>query len=56
MDTKKFMEDDFIKINKEAFGYKKFDFLYLEDSVSLGDNLVIMDEKIREFFDELSVI
>ncbi|MEA1982657.1 MAG: hypothetical protein U9N39_03840 [Campylobacterota bacterium] len=50
LETKKFMEDDFIKINEEGFGYKKIDFLYLEDSLSLDDNLKIMDKKIKGFF------
>ncbi len=52
----KFVNGEFIESNNEAFGYKRFDFLYLEDSISLDDNLVIMDRKIREFFDELSVV
>ncbi len=46
----KFVNSEFISSNNEAFGYKRFDFLYLEDSVSLDENLVIMDDRIKKFF------
>lgn len=52
----KFVNGEFIESNNEAFGYKRFDFLYLEDSFSLDDNLVIIDNRIKEFFtSEVSV-
>lgn len=47
---KEFVTTDFIEKNNEAFGYKKFDFLYLEDSISLDENLIKLNEKIEGFF------
>ncbi len=47
---KEFVTTDFIEKNNEAFGYKRFDFLYLEDSVSLDENLIKLNEKIEGFF------
>ena len=47
---KKFVETEFLKQNNEQFHYKKFDFLYLEDSENLHENLGILKEKIEDFF------
>ena len=47
---KEFVTSEFITKNNEAFGYKKFDFLYLEDSISLDENLMKLNEKIEGFF------
>lgn len=49
---KKFVNGEFLAINNEAFGYKRFDFLYLEDSKSIEENLSLLDIKINEFFKE----
>ena len=46
------MENEFLDINNREFGYKRFDFLYLEDSKSLDENLIILNEKIEKFFKE----
>jgi len=48
---KEFITNEFITKNNKAFGYDKFNFLYLEDSVSLNDNLIKLDKKIKGFFD-----
>lgn len=49
---KEFVNGEFIATNNEAFGYKRFDFLYLEDSKSLEQNLSLLDKKITQFFKE----
>lgn len=49
---KEFITSEFITKNNQAFGYEKFDFLYLEDSKSLDVNLSLMEEKIKQFFKE----
>jgi hypothetical protein len=47
---KSFVETEFLKLNREKFGYQKFDFLYLEDSKTISQNTVKLNEKINEFF------
>lgn len=49
---KEFVNGEFLATNNEAFGYKRFDFLYLEDSKSIEENLSRLDKKINEFFKE----
>ncbi|NCD11601.1 MAG: hypothetical protein EOL93_03550 [Epsilonproteobacteria bacterium] len=49
---KEFVNSEFITKNNEAFGYKRFDFLYLEDSKSMDENLSLLDKKIIDFFKE----
>ncbi|MBQ4547530.1 MAG: DEAD/DEAH box helicase family protein [Oscillospiraceae bacterium] len=51
-DKKVFMETEFSKQNNEAFGYKRFDYLYLEDTLSEKDRLTQTHQKICEFFEE----
>ena len=51
IDRKTFMEKIFVPHNNEEFGYKKFDYLYLEDSARINDRRVAAIEKIKEFFD-----
>ena len=47
---KNFVETDFLKHNEEKFGYKKFDFLYLEDSAKKLDNVAEVKQRINQFF------
>ncbi|WP_240919362.1 DEAD/DEAH box helicase [Nonlabens sp. SY33080] len=47
---KNFIETDFLKHNEDKFGYKKFDFLYLEDSNKLLDNIAEVNQRINQFF------
>ena len=47
---KKFMETEFLQMNNEKFGYKKFECLFLQDDLDLDDNLAKLNETIVEFF------
>lgn len=51
-DKRTFMETDFAKKNNEAFGYDRFDYLYLEDSLSERDRIILTHKKIKSFFEE----
>ncbi len=51
-DKKHFMESEFSKQNNNAFGYERFDYLYLEDTLSEKDRLTLTHNKICEFFEE----
>ena len=46
-DRRSFMQNEFCRLNNEAFGYRRF---YLEDSLPEHDRIVLAQEKIREFF------
>ncbi len=43
---KEFMETQFLTMNNEKYGYDRFDFLYLEDTV----NAALLNNKINQFF------
>jgi len=49
---KNFIETEFLKLNKDKFGYQKFDFLYLEDNVPNERNIAKLNYKLNEFFNE----
>ena len=49
-DKKAFMETEFSKQNNSAFGYERFDYLYLEDTLSEKERLTMTYQKIKEFF------
>ena len=49
---KKYVETEFLKLNKEKFGYQRFDFLYLEDSKDIAANITKLNNKINQFFNE----
>lgn len=51
-DKRTFMETEFAKKNNKAFGYNRFDYLYLEDTLPEKDRLTITHDKICEFFKE----
>ena len=51
-DKKTFMETEFSKQNNSAFGYERFDYLYLEDTMPEKDRLTLAHDKICEFFKE----
>jgi len=47
---KQFMEKEFLKMNNDKFGYKKFEYLFLQDDAKFDDNLVKLNKTIVEFF------
>lgn len=49
-DKKLFMEREFSKQNNKAYGYERFDYLYLEDTLSEAQRIVLTHKKICEFF------
>ena len=51
-DKKAFMETEFSKQNNSAYGYQRFDYLYLEDTLPEKDRLTVTHDKICEFFKE----
>ena len=51
-DKRRFMETEFAKKNNEAFGYDRFDYLYLEDTLSERDRIILTHKKIKAFFEE----
>ena len=54
-DKRAFMETEFSLHNNQAFGYKRFDYLYLEDTLSENERIRLTHDKIREFFKEAVV-
>ena len=51
-DKRIFMETEFAKKNNAAFGYERFDYLYLEDSLPDNDRIILTHKRIKEFFEE----
>ncbi len=51
-DKKLFMETEFAKHNNKAFGYERFEYLYLEDTLPETDRIRLTHEKICAFFKE----
>ena len=47
---KNYVENEFLKLNQEKFGYQRFDFLYLEDSKNIAANITKLNNKINQFF------
>lgn len=51
-DKRSFMETEFTKQNNDKYGYDRFEYLYLEDSISENDRIKLTHEKICNFFEE----
>lgn len=51
-DKKTFMEAAFLQQNNEKFGYRRFDFLYLPDTLTDNERINQTHQKICEFFGE----
>ena len=51
-DKKTFMESAFLQKNNEKFGYARFDFLYLPDTLTDSERMNTTHEKICAFFGE----
>ena len=51
-DKRSFMEREFTRQNNKAFGYERFEYLYLEDSFQEAERIRLTHEKICAFFKE----
>ena len=49
-DRRAFVEGQFLKQNEEKFGYKRFDYLYLEDSLTDNERINKTNDIINKFF------
>ncbi len=49
-DKRKFMETEFVKKNNEKFGYHRFEFLYLEDTMNAEQRRQKTLQTIKDFF------
>ena len=49
-DRRAFVEEQFLKQNEEKFGYRRFDYLYLEDSLSESERINKTNDIINKFF------
>ena len=52
-DKRSFMEREFTRQNNKAFGYERFEYLYLEDSFPEAERIRLTHEKICAFFKEI---
>lgn len=51
-DKRAFAESAFLRQNNAAFGYERFAYLYLEDTLSDKERIILAHEKICAFFEE----
>ena len=49
-DRRKFMETEFVKKNNEKFGYRRFEFLYLEDTLTNEQRMQKTLQAMNDFF------
>ncbi len=47
---KNFVETEFLTMNNDKFGYRRFDYLYLSDANDMADNLRTLNTAILSFF------
>ena len=52
-DKRSFMEREFTRQNNKAFGYERFEYLYLEDSFPETERIRLTHDKICAFFKEV---
>lgn len=52
-DKQIFMETTFKAKNKEKYGYGRFDYLYLEDTLSDNDRIIKTITAVKKFFEEI---
>lgn len=50
-DKRAFVESEFLRQNNAAFGYERFEYLYLEDTMPDKKRIITTHEKICEFFE-----
>ena len=51
-DRRAFVEGQFLRQNEEKFGYRRFDYLYLEDSLSESERINKTNDIINKFFNK----
>jgi hypothetical protein len=51
-DRKSFIETEFLDMNERKYDYKRFEFLYIPDNISIDENLAAFKDKITTFFKE----
>lgn len=49
-EKRRFMETEFLRQNNAAFGYARFEYLYLEDTMPEGNRITLAQQKVNEFF------
>jgi len=49
---KAFVESEFLKANNQKFGYSRFEYLYLEDTLNDNERITKTNEIITQFFNE----
>ena len=47
---REFMEQEFLRLNNEKFGYQRFDFLYIEDTMTPDEQTIKTINRIKQFF------
>ena len=47
---RRFVEAEFIRMNNDKFGYRRFEYLYLPDNTPMDANLAAFQSKINAFF------
>jgi len=47
---RRFMENEFIRLNNDKFGYRRFDFLMLRDDTDMPRNLNTLKDRMTDFF------
>lgn len=53
-EKKAFMEEYFTGVNNEKYGYNRFDYLYLEDTLSDNERVLMTHQAISNFFEEVT--
>ena len=52
IDRRNYIEKEFIKFNNKKFGYNKFDYLYIEDTLTDSQIVSKLNDKLYEFLKE----
>ena len=52
INKRKFVENEFLAKNNQKFGYRRFDYLYLEDSKTEKDRIIETTNAVQSFFAE----
>ena len=52
VDKKKFMDETFVPLNNKEYGYDRFDFLYIEDTLRRAERISRITDALNKFFKE----